>query len=143
MDKININNLFVGANAGKSGEINIKNIFDTNDNYSSSSVKVNIDKMISMKEEKKRKAREQYSKIYGICTNKINDAISVGNSELIFDIPYKVPFVIEYSNVECMEYINEKLKDIDMDTILVSDVSIFISWRFIEENMKAKKSKSK
>lgn len=139
MDKININNLFTNANAGRSGEINVRNIFDCDENQSLSTIELNIDRMLEIKEEKRQQAKVQYTKILNLCTQKINDAISIGKNEIIFEIPMYVPLINEYSYSDCMTYLIDKIKKLDMDIIKVSDLSLFISWAFIEENRKDKR----
>lgn len=139
MDKININNLFANAKAGRNGEINVSNMFDYDEDQTLATVELNIDRMLEMKEEKRKLAQSQYYKLFKLCIKKINDAISIGENKIIYEIPYDVPLVTEYSFSECMEYINNKIKKLHMDTIIVSQLSIFISWEFIEENRKENK----
>lgn len=141
MDKININNLFANANAGKRGEINVNNIFDYEEDQTISTIELNIDKMLDAREEKRKQAKYQYQRIFGNCANKINDAISIGKEEIIFDIPIYVPLIHEYSYIECKKYIQNRIKKLDMDIAEVSNLSFFISWEHVEINRKNRKER--
>ncbi len=133
MDKINIDNLF-STDSNKKNPLDVYSLYNHYERKVSNNIKFNIDKLINAKEEKKRKVFQHYRKIYNVCLNKIDIANSIRKTDIIYDVPLYIYRCEEYNIVECLEYLEEKLRDIYMDTLIVPPSSIFISWTNIEDN---------
>ena len=79
---------------------------------------------------------QSYKKIYNICLNKIDTANSMRKTDIIFEIPRLIFRCPEYDPFECLNYLEKKLRNLDMDTLRMSGLFIFISWQNIKKNRK-------
>lgn len=66
------------------------------------------------------------------CHNKIKDVDDNGGTDLIFNILANMTECKDYKPNECIYYISVKLRDDDFDTFIMSDTSIFVTWKYIE-----------
>ena len=69
-----------------------------------------------------------------MCLNKIDLANSIHKIDIIYEIPASVYRCVEYESVECLAYLEERLRKLYMDTLILSGTSIFISWSNVEGN---------
>ncbi len=134
--------------------INIKNIFsnntlhNTNTNISISDFSVNtlvesntfnttisddyiIGKIKSNKLNEKNKIIDLYETKYKECLIKINNAIELNLTDIIFTVGISYFGFKTYNSLECIKYIQEKLKEKNFLTLIVSNKDIFISWKNI------------
>ena len=68
------------------------------------------------------------------CLRKIKHQNSLKKTDLIFTISDKIQGIPEYDSIKCLSFIEKTLKTMFMDTLIIDNVSIFISWKNIEEN---------
>ena len=143
MDKLSINNLFPPSsnknnNNNHNEPLNVNSIYNQNMHKKSNKIQFSIDGLLSRKEERKRKMIESYRKIYGILLNKISNVNKINDTtEIIYDVPEAIFGCKDYTSTECLRYVENKLRNVyHMDTLKLSDKSIFISWKYIEENRK-------
>lgn len=139
MDRININNLFPSnTNNGQNTPLDVNTLYTKNNKNINKTQKFSIDNLLSRKEERKQKTRDNYRRIYNIVLNKITNVNKINDTtELIYNVPDAVFGCKDYIDAECLEYIEYKLRNIYyMDTLKLSNKSIFISWKNIDENRK-------
>ena len=140
MDQININNLFPkNKHADKNNPLDVKTLFASNPPLGEKKkVEFSVDGLLSHKEERKRKIRDQYRKIYYMVLNKIKMVNKINDTtDIIYDVPEAIFGMKHYSSIECLDYIESKLRSLYyMDTLKLSNKSIFISWKHIEDNRK-------
>jgi hypothetical protein len=137
--------------------INIKNIFDDNYNltksimndsnkYSIQNLNVSdltpnsnpyvkltddylINKIKYNEHIENKKVKELYEIKYNDCLMKINSAIDVNMTDIFFQVldahfGYKL-----YNSYECLNLIQEKLRNKNFDTLIITKNKIFISWK--------------
>lgn len=137
--------------------INIKNIFNNNynltksitseeGNYSLNNFNVNdltpnsnpyvkltdeylINKIKYNEYIEEKKVKDLYEIKYNECLMKINSAIDVNITDIFFQITdayfgYKL-----YNPQNCLNFIQEKLRKKNFDTLIISKNKIFISWK--------------
>ena len=141
MDRININNLFVSSNIDKK-PLDVYSLYNPKDNKIKNNIKFNVDKLLNVQDEQKKKVRDSYKKIYNICLNKIDTANSMRKTDIIFEIPRSIFRIPDYDPFKCVDYIENKLRDMDIDTLRVSNFFIFISWLNIKDNRKKENEKA-
>lgn len=140
MDRINIDNLF-SNNSDNKRPLDVYSIYQ-NEDKNKNKIKFNIDKLINAKEEKKKKVFIQYNKIYNMCLNKIDTANRINKTDIIYDVPLFIYRCEEYNVLDCLKYLQDKLRDIYIDTLIILPSSIFISWANIDVNRKNNNPKS-
>ena len=140
MDRININNLFPKNRiATNDNPLDVKSLFKCNPALGEKkSVDFSVDGLLIHKEERKKKIRDQYRKTYNMVLNKIKIVNKINDTtDIIYDVPEAVFGLKEYNSHECLEYIENKLRNLYyMDTLKLSSKSMFISWKSIENNRK-------
>jgi hypothetical protein len=138
--------------------INIKNIFDNNYNltksiigenenkYSFNNISVNdltpknnpyvkmtdeflINKIKYNEYIEKKKINDTYENKYNECLMKINNAIDINITDIIFEISLANFGIKLYNSLECLYYIQKKLRDNNFDTLIISKSQIFVSWK--------------
>lgn len=124
MDKISVANLFP---TNRFRPLDVNSLYNTRKQREDNKNNFNIDRLIKLREEKKKKIVEEYEKIYNMCLNKITLANNLGNTEVIYEVPDAVYGKLEYNIVDCIAYIINKLDEMKLDTMIFQK-SIYISW---------------
>lgn len=136
MDRISINNLFSTTNDFE--PLDVHNLFNTKEQMVKNKINFNIDRLIKLREERKKKILVQYEKIFNMCLNKINMANELNKTEIIYDVPEGLYGHFDYNSLDCLNYIEKKIRDMHLDTLILNNKTIFISWLNLEENKKNK-----
>jgi hypothetical protein len=132
MDRISVSNLFPSTNDFRPLDVN--NLYNTREQKTKNKLNFNIDKLIKIREERKKKIIVQYEKIFNICLNKITLANRLNKTEVIYEIPDAIYGHLEYNIVDCIAYVNSKLEQLHFDTLIFGKV-IYISWLDLEKNI--------
>lgn len=140
--KVSLNNLNIELITQKKIPEN-KNILDAN-SLSASNKKYEeanlFDSNVIIKKRKKRyeKMLDIYMKYYSICIDRIKLLTNKNKTDLIFDVPPLILDCPEYNSKECIKFIEEKLRTIYFDTLIMSPTRLFITWKYIELNTEEK-----
>lgn len=139
-------------------DINIKNIFSNNvlQNYSQEKTTISINdfsvntllesntfkttisddyilnKIKTNKINEKKKIVELYEELYKQCLVKINTAIELNITDIIFNVGLSYFGYTTYNSFECIKFIEQKLKEKKFLTMIISNKDIFISWKNID-----------
>ncbi|QKF93940.1 hypothetical protein QKU48_gp0482 [Fadolivirus algeromassiliense] len=140
MDKISINNLFPSTSSDFQ-PLDVNTLYNPQENKIKNKINFNIDRLIKLREERKQKIFVQYEKIFNMCLNKINLANNLNKTEIIYEVPEAAYGYFDYSSQDCLNYIEERLKNMDLDTLLLDPKTIYVSWLNLEENKKRLKEK--
>lgn len=130
MDNFKMSTFFPKSDSNLS-TLSTKSICVTNDQIKDN---LNIENMIAIRKERKRRIKKQYKTIYKLCKEKIWSANLIGHDFVIYEVPSVIYGVNEYEPTDCITYINKHIKDdLNMDTKILSHTKIFISWVDIEK----------
>lgn len=88
--------------------------------------------MTSSEDDSKTKVLEAYEKVYHICMNKIFYANKYKNKNIICEFP-KAMFGYKYKVNDCAIYVENKLKEINIETLLLKDnygdyCGVYVCW---------------
>jgi hypothetical protein len=130
MNNINIKNIFNNElnNIETQSNFNIINIVKTNtmnqvtDEFIINKIKIN-------KSIETEKTIDLYNVKYKECLIKINNAIDINITDIFFKIPKNYFGYKNYNSKKCLEFIQEKLRKKNFETLIYSDIDIFISWK--------------
>ena len=100
----------------------------------------NVGKLIKARKQKRKKLLENYIKLYNNCLTNIEKVNDVNKTDLYFNVPNKIVDCPEYNSNDCIEYIENKLREQFIDTIKINDNTIFVSWLYLELNMEQNKN---
>jgi predicted alpha/beta-fold hydrolase len=111
-------------------ELNVSKVFDIYDiiKISERVTEDGVLHKIKQYHKKKEKALQYYEKIYKNCLYKINKVIENDKFDVLFTIPEFNNECKYYNSIDCLDYIQTKLKKIKFDTKILSNTDIYISW---------------
>ena len=136
MNNINIKNIFSNNLLQNQQELNISD-FSVNTIVESSSFNNSIsddfliNKIKSNKKNQIIKINDLYENKYKECLLKINDSIELNLTDTIFIVGKSYFGYLTYNSIECIYYIEKKLKEKNFLTLKISNEAIFISWNNI------------
>ena len=137
-----------------SNKLTIDNLMPTNNSTNYSNGKLDIsciarDKFINdtpekdfnsdvlLKNIKKRRIniRNTYVNCYNLCCEKIKEADNIGLTDIIFELPTAM-FIsnVDCKDIEILKYIDDNLKKQKLNTYIINNRKLFITWKFIELN---------
>jgi len=140
MNNINIKNIFANNtlqnNYNSNTDINISE-FSVNTLVESNTFKTTIsddfivNKIKSNKKNEIVKINDLYETKYKECLMKINNAIELNLTDVIFSVGITYFGYQNYNSFECIKYVEKKLKEKNFLTLKISHKDIFISWKNI------------
>lgn len=140
MNDINIKNIFANNilqnHSQDKTSISIKDfsintIVETNTFKSTISDDYIINKIKSNKIVEKKKIDDLYEELYKQCLVKINTALELNITDIIFNVGISYFGYPTYNSYECIKFIDTKLKEKKFLTMIISNKDIFISWKNI------------
>uniref|UniRef100_A0A6C0ABZ1 Uncharacterized protein n=1 Tax=viral metagenome TaxID=1070528 RepID=A0A6C0ABZ1_9ZZZZ len=97
------------------------------------------DKLIKERENREKKLKTVYKKLLGTCLHKIQILNDRDETDMVYNVPQIYYGFSKYEPFDCLTYIEKKLRKKYLDTYILSETKIFISWKNIEENKKIQK----
>jgi hypothetical protein len=140
MDDINIKNIFANNilqnHSQDKTTISIKDfsvntLVESNTFKSTISDDYIINKIKTNKINEKKKIDDLYQELYKECLVKINTAIELNITDIIFNVGISYFGYPTYNSYECIKFIDARLKEKKFLTMIVSNKDIFISWKNI------------
>lgn len=138
MNNINIKNIFANNTLQNNPNTNIcisdfsvNTLVESNTFNTSISDDYIVDKIKSNKKNEITKINDLYETKYKECLIKINSAIELYLTDIVFSVGISFFGYKTYNSYECIKYIEKKLKEKNFLTLIVSNKDIFISWKNI------------
>ena len=140
MNDINIKNIFANNilhnHSQDKTTISIKDfsvntIVESNTFKSTISDDYIVNKIKLNKIAEKKKIDDLYEILYKECLIKINTAIELNITDIIFNVGISYFGYTTYNSYECIKFIETRLKEKKFLTMIVSNKDIFISWKNI------------
>lgn len=143
MNNINIKNIFANNilqnNPQEKNNITISD-FSVNTLVESNCFKTNISddyivgKIKSNKINEINKLNELYETLYKECLIKINTAIELNMTDIIYTVGLSYFGYKNYNTYECIGFIEKKLKEKNFLTLKITHKDLFISWKNITDS---------
>lgn len=93
---------------------------------------------------KRRKEKLNYFKqMLNYCHKKIADTDEDQGTDVIFSVVESIPECKDYNPLQCLEYISIKLREEDFDTTILTNTTMFITWKYLELKVNRRKSDQK
>ena len=133
MNNININNIFNFKTSNENSELNIDTITPNKMSNKISNITDDIilNKIKYNNEFEKQKLFDLYELKYSECLSKINNAIDINITDIFFQLTSGYFGYKSYNSLNCLEYIQEKLRNKKFNTLIINNTNIFISWKNI------------
>lgn len=136
-------------------EMNIENLMPSNNNnYNrnkgiltvdmiSNGSKINVEpdrdfdsvKLLNSINDRRKKKRNWLVDMYNQCCAKIKDADDAGLTDIIFTLPEIIVENSSYKHIEAIEYVSKNLRDQKIDTYIIDNRSLFVTWKYLELNL--------
>ena len=84
-----------------------------------------------------------FRQMLNYCHKKISETDSNNGTDIVVSIVESFPECKDYTPQECLEYISTKLREEDIDALILNDTTIFISWYNLELKRETKEEKEK
>lgn len=139
MDKISINNLFSSNTDFK--PLDVYSLFNSKEHKNKNKLNFNIDRLINLREDRKKKVLVQYEKIFNRCLNKINLTNHLDKLDLVFSVDDSIYGYNDYTSIECLQYLQTRLIKMYFDTLLISNKVIYVSWKNLKKNRELEEKK--
>ena len=94
-------------------------------------VKLSVNELIREQEIKKKKIKKEYRKIYRLSMSKIKLANKMKQNYVMYEVPESVYRCPDYNSLECLIYVQKKLRKLKFSTEIMSDNTLYIDWSFI------------
>jgi hypothetical protein len=138
MNNINIKNIFANNTLQNNPnttvcirDFSVNTLVESNTFGTSISDDYIIDKIKSNKKNKIDKINDLYKVKYKECLVQINNSIELNLTDTIFSVGVSYFGYDQYNSLQCIKYIQEKLKEKLFLTMILSHKDIFISWKNI------------
>ncbi len=141
MDKININLLTSKNNSNNECKVGELSINTMTSKKTKESYIIQIDNLLTERKNRRKRLLTEYDKLFETCFQRILTADKMNITEICFDIPTHILGCNEYIVSECMQFLENKLRSLDIDTLRITNNSLFISWLFIELNKEIREKK--
>lgn len=92
----------------------------------------NINDLFEVKNNIIHKLYTCYNKYYEYCIEKIKSSNKLKKTDIIFSVPSIIFANNDYSSKDCITFIENKLKKMKFDTLVVDSRTLFVSWKYVE-----------
>lgn len=140
MNNINIKNLFINNDLNNDQfaneeTLNVYNLVESKVFINSLDDDYIINKIKNNEKNEKLRTKDLYETKYRECLNKINDAIDMKLTDVFFTVGDNFFGYKNYNSKKCLEYIQNKLRKKNFDTLITNYKSIFVSWKNIVNSL--------
>ena len=135
MHHISINNLF-STDKNNFRPLDVYSLCNTKESRKPN--RFNKERLINLRQQRKNRVLKEYEKFYNICLTKINTANNINRTDIEYEIPAGLFGYVDYDPSECLKYMESKLQSIDLDTMITSNNTIYISWHNLGEKSRSK-----
>ncbi len=140
MNNINIKNLFINNDLNNDQfaneeTLNVYNLVESKVFINSLDDDYIINKIKNNEKNEKLRTKDLYETKYRECLNKINDAIDMKLTDVFFTVGDNFFGYKNYNSKKCLDYIQNKLRKKNFDTLITNSKSIFVSWKNIVNSL--------
>ena len=134
MNNISIETLFPSSKHKiKNGQLDVNTLFPE-DSRLNDDTYFNVDELANERKDKENKLRKVYKTLLRQCITKAKTANSGDYTDIIFDVPKTVYLCPHYNSHKCLLYIEKKMRKLYIDTLIITERHIFISWLNVDRN---------
>lgn len=140
---ISVDSLFPNGThkSGTSGKkLDIDTLFKGTPLNHEPDISFNSDILVDKIQKRRKNKLNKFNEMLRHCYQRIEETDNNNDTDLVYTVLETIPDCKEYDSYECLEYISIKLRTQDFDTKIISNVAIFITWKYLELKKENKKS---
>lgn len=132
--EICVDNLFPSENKSgtKGRKLDIESLFSGTPLNNEPDITFTSDILIERIRKRRLEKLKYYKNMLKYCHDRILAAAEDLGTDIIFTVIDIVPECKEYDPRECLDYISVKLREDDFDTTILTDTTMFVTWRYLE-----------
>ncbi len=88
--------------------------------------------IINNLKKRKHEKLKQYKFMLNSCIKLIEQSINDNQTDILFTISSTIPNCSDYNSDECLKYIQKKLLNNNLNTLIIDSNNIFITWKNIK-----------
>ncbi len=92
---------------------------------------------------RRKKKLNYYKQMLKYCHERIENTDNDQETDVVFTIVENIPEFKDFNPRECLEYISKKLREDDFDTTILTDTTMFITWKYLELKIETHKQEEK
>lgn len=123
-----------GTKAYFGGHLDVNTLFKNKENTNN----FNSRTLLNNVYDRRKMLLRWYNNMYTVCCEKITIVNSNGLTDMIFEVMNYIPECPEYKSIECLKFIEKNLITQLIDTKIISDTKIFITWNNLESKIDGK-----
>ena len=136
MNNINIKNLFINSEINQddftnSNTLNVYNLVESKIFINNLDDEYILNKIKNNEQKEKLRTKDLYETKYRECLNKIDNAVDIKLTDTFFTVGDNFFGYKNYNSKKCLEFIQNKLRKKNFETLIYSNKQIFISWKNI------------
>ena len=113
-------------------KLDVESLFSNTPLNKEPDITFSSDILLKKREIRREKKLQYYKQMLQYCYTRITDADDDLVYDIVFTIVETIPDCKEYDPLECLEYISVKLREENFDTTILSPITMFITWKFLE-----------
>ena len=131
---ISVDNLFPEGKhkSGNNKKLDIDTLFKGTPLNDEPEINFSSDKLLDKIKKRRKNKLKKFNEMLRYCYQRIEETDSNNDTDLVFSVIDTMPDCKEYEPRECLEYISLKLRTQDLDTKIISNTCIFITWKYLE-----------
>lgn len=140
MNNINIKNLFIESEINhedftNSNTLNVYNLIESKVFINNLDDEYILNKIKNNDKNEKVKTKDLYETKYRECLLKIDNAIDMKLTDVFFTVGDNFFGYKNYNSIKCLQYIQQKLRKKNFETLICTNKQIFISWKNIVNSL--------
>lgn len=133
--ELSVDNLFPSEvkSGTKGNKLDVNTLFN-NTPLTESEPELTFTSKVLLDRIEKRRAKKlnHYRTMLKYCHTRIADADESQETDIMFTVVDGVSDCKEYNSRECLEYVSAKLRQDDFDTTILTDSTMFVTWKYLE-----------
>lgn len=92
---------------------------------------------------RRKKKLNYYKQMLKYCHERIESADNDQGTDVVFTIVENIPEFKDFNPRECLDFISIKLREEHFDTTILTDTTMFITWKYLELKKETQKQQEK
>lgn len=131
---ISVDNLFPSDNKSgtKGKKLDVESLFSNTPLNQEPEITFSATTLLERRQKRRVEKLNFYRHMLRYCHKRIADADEDQGTDIMFSVVESIPECKDYNSRECLEFISGKLREEDFDTTLLTNTTMFITWKYLE-----------